>query len=728
MPIKRLFNSPILQIIICLGLIACLTYLFLWRLWASETEDRAYLPEKSDLAEVFYPPRYFLAKSLATGEFPLWNPHVYAGYPQFADPQAATFYPIALLLAWLAGNNFSMDTLAFDIGLHFFLTGASAFLFFRHIFKSNGPALLSALTFEFGGYLTYYPPLQLSELEVVPWFTVTLLLSTLALEKRSWRWMALAGLSFGTVFLAGRPQSYLTIGLISFAWIIYTAHQLGYSWLQSAQRLIFLSGFALGVAAVQWLPTLELTRLSTRSVLTYATVSEGGFPFEQLLGFFVPQLLGTQNLYVGLLTLILASLAIVERRGLFWLGIGLVCVFGSVGKHLILFDGIYLIERLGFPGYLRNVERLAFGITFSLAALSGYGLQVIRSNAKTAFRISTVTTGGIGLLIVLLVWLWHSTRPLTENTNSTLSIDTLAFVGLVLGSGLFVQWLLKSYPTIIQITLAVIALVDVMSINQGRFLVPQAFIPGNDIERVASAPSGQNAPYRITFDQTSSQDFGSLVGVDNVRGMPPLMLTDYDRLLKALNEYRRNILLNVEIVVTTGVYADPAFELITQQDNFNYYRFLAAKPRAYLADTVIDVPDPATAAKLIAAPDFDHWYTAIVLGQTGLAKGPDLSSVETAEITERTANKMVIQVTTESPRLLVIADAFYPGWRAELNGTPTTLYQTNVALRGVVVPIGTHSLTLQFQPTTFWLGLSISTLTLIGLLLWWVWPSKSKLP
>ena len=204
--IKRIIHSSWFQSALCLVLIAGLTYLFLWRLWAAAPDDRAYLPEKSDLSEVFLPPRYFFAKTLAEGEFALWNPHVYSGYPQFADPQAATFYPIALLLAKVAGPDYSLDTIAFDIGLHFFLTGAFAYFFFRKIFGTNLPAIASALIFEFGGYLTYYPPLQTSELEVVPWFPLTLLLVTIAIERRSLLLMALAGASMGQVFLAGRPQ------------------------------------------------------------------------------------------------------------------------------------------------------------------------------------------------------------------------------------------------------------------------------------------------------------------------------------------------------------------------------------------------------------------------------------------------------------------------------------------------------------------------------------------
>lgn len=716
--IKQIWQSPWVQVAFHLLLIAALTYLFLWRLWAVAPEDRAYLPEKSDLAEVFYPPRYFFAKTLASGEFALWNPHVYAGYPQFADPQAATFYPIALLLAWIAKTNFSLATLALDIGLHFFLVGAFSFLFFRHLFKANLPALLSAVLFEFGGYLTFYPPGQLSELEVVAWFPLTLLLVTLAVERRSWLLTAVAGGTLGLVFLAGRPQSYLTIGSVTVAWLIYTAYRAEMPWTHIVKKLLLLAGFALGIAAAQWLPTLELTDLTTRSILTYDKVAEGGFPFVHLTGFFVPQLLGTQNLYVGLMALVLATLAVQQRKGMFWTAVFLVALFGSVGKHLIIFDGLYLIERLGFPGYLRNVERLAFAMTFSLAVLSGYGIMLVQQIDRQLLKRYLMIAAAILGSAVVLTWLWTLSRE--PGGNRFLPVDTLTYVVLMLGGGGLALWVFRQTPRVAVMALVVIAVVDVMSLNQGRFFVERAdsFAPGNDVARVMAAPEGVRPFYRTVFDQTSSQDFGSLAGVDNVGGMPPLMLIDYELLRETLDEYRRNILLNVDMVVTTGLYTDPAFELVQEVDNFRYYRFTHALPRAYLVPNVVELPDTATAAARLAAPDFDYGRTALVVGETGLDRGGELAAEETAVMLNRTANSVTLQATAVQPRFLVFSDTYYPGWQAAIDGEPTEIYQTNVALRGLVVPPGSHTITMNFRPTTFFAGTALSLGTAFILLLW----------
>jgi hypothetical protein len=522
----------------------------------------------------------------------------------------------------------------------------------------------------------------------------------------------------GQVFLAGRPQSYLTIGLITIAWLIYTARQAEYSWPQIGARIVVLGGIAMGIAAAQWLPTLQLTRLSTRSELTYNSVAEGGFPFAELTGFFVPQLLGTQNLYVGLLTLLLAAVAIYKREGLLWAGILLVCLLGSVGEHLILFDGLYLIERLGFPGYLRNMERLAFGITFSLAALSGYGLRAVQRESRRLLCPIGIILGCIFSVTLLLGWLWSFTRLPSESLNPTLAVEALSYAGVMLFVGLAAFWLLRDRPRVVQIALAVLVVLDVMSVNQGRFLVTESFLPGNDIERVAAAPAGPQPFYRVTFNQTSSQDFGSLLGVDSPGGMPPLMLKDYERLRGILDEYRRNILLNVAVVVTTGEHPDPVFELVKQQDNFNYYRFLDFKPRAFLVEEVVEVPDPVRAAEVLAASDFDYWNAAVVVGETGVGQGTQLAPAETAAVIGRTTNSITIQATADEPRLLVLSDTYYPGWQARIDGAPAEIFQTNVSLRGVVVPPGTHTITMHFRPLTFYLGVSISLLTGLGVLLW----------
>ena len=79
-------------------------------------------------------------------------------------------------------------------------------------------------------------------------------------------------------------------------------------------------------------------------------------------------------------------------------------------------------------------------------------------------------------------------------------------------------------------------------------------------------------------------------------------------------------------------------------------------------------------------------------------------------------------------RLLVIAAANYPGWTARLDGRPVPIYKTNVALQGVQVPAGTHTLELRFTPKIFYVGAAFSALTLLLLLGWAVGLRRSTKP
>ena len=101
--------------------------------------------------------RRFGLSELQQGRWPLWMPCVDSGYPYFADPQAASFYPPALLN--YAGHlisgtpEFSLSALQLEAALHILLAALLTYLFLRGEVRSRAAALIGALVFAFGGYL-----------------------------------------------------------------------------------------------------------------------------------------------------------------------------------------------------------------------------------------------------------------------------------------------------------------------------------------------------------------------------------------------------------------------------------------------------------------------------------------------------------------------------------------------------------------------------------------------
>ena len=77
---------------------------------------------------------------------------------------------------------------------------------------------------------------------------------------------------------------------------------------------------------------------------------------------------------------------------------------------------------------------------------------------------------------------------------------------------------------------------------------------------------------------------------------------------------------------------------------------------------------------------------------------------------------MEVRVTTKSTVFLVTSDAYYPGWRATIDGAPAQLYRADYALRGVPVSAGTHLVRFEFQPRSFYYGVIVTAISLLGLI------------
>jgi uncharacterized membrane protein YfhO len=83
-----------------------------------------------------------------------------------------------------------------------------------------------------------------------------------------------------------------------------------------------------------------------------------------------------------------------------------------------------------------------------------------------------------------------------------------------------------------------------------------------------------------------------------------------------------------------------------------------------------------------------------------------------------------MQVSVDAPMgaWLVVADTWYPGWQAELDGVGVEIYKANYLFRAVYIPPGEHSVQFIYQPASFYLGSALSGLGLLVVIaLGWVW-------
>jgi hypothetical protein len=126
------------------------------------------------------------------------------------------------------------------------------------------------------------------------------------------------------------------------------------------------------------------------------------------------------------------------------------------------------------------------------------------------------------------------------------------------------------------------------------------------------------------------------------------------------------------------------------------------------------VAEGAAGFHALAEPSFDPAVEAVVESGVPLATPSFQGSVRWLE---RRSDRLRLETTSSGEGLLVLADAYDPGWRATVDRAPSPVLRTNVAFRGVAVPGGRHTVELVYRPPAVVWGLSVSLATLAATVL-----------
>jgi hypothetical protein len=390
-----------------------------------------------DTMTYMYPYRVFAAQALREGRVPLWNPWVYFGVPFLANLQSAVFYPLHALFLILPGP-FAMNA---SVVLHFFLAAWFAALAARGIIRLDWwSAGVAGLLYGFSGFVGTQVG-HLNQLNAAAWLPLAMLTMHRALDAHAIRWAVATGLILAVQLLAGHAQeSYMTVvalaayvafDVVVVAWTLSLPGRAPHgnrvaAWARSladsassvtprltdwrfrdgaalrwrawwrhaiwSAVLLGLGGtFAGGIAAVQALPTTELTAVSIRS---------GGMSFGEAISFSLPP----RELFVGLLptfglaspssneflgwvgfsgaTLVLAGITFRARQPavLFFAILALVALLLALGNHTPIYGSIF---RLPGMNLFRVPARWLLLATFGASMVGGAGLNFLRAPSPT---------------------------------------------------------------------------------------------------------------------------------------------------------------------------------------------------------------------------------------------------------------------------------------------------------------------------------------------------------
>ncbi len=226
-----------------------------------------------DILNFHYPLRRVLIDSYARGEFPLWNPFIHLGQPMLANPNYMAFYPTNLFHLFLPFN--------YAFKLHFIihpiLAGVGAYFLQRRLGILPLACFGGSLVYEFSGVVLSFLNLYnfVPSVALLPWIGWAFLAG---LRRPGRRRILLFGLLLALQILSFDLFIALCDAML-LAGLSVIQLLAGDSRRDTLRAILRIGGIgalcALGLAAVQILPTAELIPLSVRG---------SGYSLEEVTG------------------------------------------------------------------------------------------------------------------------------------------------------------------------------------------------------------------------------------------------------------------------------------------------------------------------------------------------------------------------------------------------------------------------------------------------------------
>jgi hypothetical protein len=166
-------------------------------------------------------------------------------------------------------------------------------------------------------------------------------------------------------------------------------------------------------------------------------------------------------------------------------------------------------------------------------------------------------------------------------------------------------------------------------------------------------------------------------------------------------------LMNVKYLITNREESNPGLVQVYNGQDAKVYAFRAWLPRVFFVNRC-EVSDSLSTLNKIAAMSFNPRDLAYISKALPVNIDSPLQNTE-ASIVHYGIQDIEMHVTASGNNLLFLSETYYPkGWKAYLDRKEIEIHRLNYLFRGVIIPQGTHSLVMKFEPASFTLGKTVS--------------------
>jgi hypothetical protein len=133
-------------------------------------------------------------------------------------------------------------------------------------------------------------------------------------------------------------------------------------------------------------------------------------------------------------------------------------------------------------------------------------------------------------------------------------------------------------------------------------------------------------------------------------------------------------------------------------------------PRARLVHAAVGFPDERMVISATVNPATDLRRTVVLQGAAPALENCDGGTVQ---VRRYRPTSVVLQTNSPCRAMVVFADAWFPGWKASVDGKPAQIYPAYNIVRGVVVDRGQHEVIMLYRPTSVFMGAALAALGIV---------------
>jgi len=688
--------------------------------WGFPTGVPVKNPLISDIFSQFYMWKSLIFEGWRNFQIPLWNPYSYSGYPLLANFHSGVFYPlnlIGVLFGDIKGWNFLVI-------LPSIATASSMYLYLRQIKLKKIGAVVGGIIYAYSGFAISWAQFVTAAHAMI-WMPLIFIVLEKFFETRKASFLYWLPLIFFLLITSGHFQIMVYITVLTGACFVW-------KWMESKDaRLItpvIIPGIlTIGLSAFQLFPTLEMTKYGLRAIENYISAYNYGLlPLSYLTTLIAPDFFGnaaTGNFfgafnyheaifYTGVLAVFCFILSLFSFKSNKYVRFFVIAAIISFmfGFDTFLGKALYTYN---VPGLSTSAAgRVAVIFSMSLAVLSGI---VISSLEKISFKKIIITIGVMGLMYAVIYYLARFTDGiLMTSTNPSLLLEqrrSVTLRNLILPGALVLGYsvvflMARKWKVMTGLLLVMICL------EMFRFgwkyipFVPERIVyPDTPVISFLREKS-KTEVFRIDRERAEIMPPATWMQYRfmSPSGYDPMAIKDY------VQVYQEQINGNFSGVVSRYSELERYDSKALGDFNVKYLLVVKRDDVGRLGGKNINYSIDQKEWKEV----FETESTAIMENTNYQARARYLNSKDgEIVITSYTPNTIKISYSDGAGQTMLLADTWYPGWKAYENERAIDIERCEGIFRCIKLTDNTGEVVFDYQPQSFWLGLKISIVSLL---------------